>query len=268
MTGREPGVTGVPDVRGGTLATSALLARLPGTVLLDLQVVSGREVSPAVRRITLASPTLADLVHVPGQDLMFAVPGGGATFRRRYSIRRLDPAAATVDVDIVLHGDGPGAQWAATTVPGDRIEAIGPRGKVTLVPDAEWHLFVADESFHPAASAMIEALPAASTAVLVSEVEGPAPGEGPASPPGALVTTQWVHRGSAEPGTAEPLIEAVAGLALPEGRGHAYLGGELAVVAALRRVLVARGLGADQLSPKAYWRRGVANAAHGEPMPD
>ena len=52
------------------------------------------------------------------------------------------------------------------------------------------------------------------------------------------------------------------------GRGQAYLFGEAKVVLALREVLTARGLPADQMSPKAYWGRGRANAGHGEPARD
>ena len=52
------------------------------------------------------------------------------------------------------------------------------------------------------------------------------------------------------------------------GRGHAYLFGEATVVSRLREVLAGRGLGQDQMSPKAYWGRGRANASHGEPARD
>jgi NADPH-dependent ferric siderophore reductase len=63
-------------------------------------------------------------------------------------------------------------------------------------------------------------------------------------------------------------VKFATDIALPPGRGHAYIGGELRVVAAVRQVLADRGLARDQLSAKAYWRRGVANAAHGEPERD
>ena len=36
----------------------------------------------------------------------------------------------------------------------------------------------------------------------------------------------------------------------------------------LREVLAGRGLGQHQMSPKAYWGRGRANAGHGEPARD
>ena len=60
-----------------------------------------------------------------------------------------------VDLDVVVHGDGPGARWAATTRPGDHIEAIGPRGKVALVEGAAWHLFAVT---HPRADELLGAL--------------------------------------------------------------------------------------------------------------
>ena len=54
----------------------------------------------------------------------------------------------------------------------------------------------------------------------------------------------------------------------PPGAGHAYLAGEARLVLALREALAARGLPGDQVSPKAYWGLGRANAAHGEPARD
>jgi len=53
---------------------------------------------------------------------------------------------------------------------------------------------------------------------------------------------------------------------LPPGRGHAYLAGEVALVTALKATLLARGWSPDDISAKAYWNRGRANAGHGEPV--
>ena len=39
------------------------------------------------------------------------------------------------------------------------------------------------------------------------------------------------------------------------------------MVLALREVLAARGVPGEQVSAKAYWGRGKANAQHGEPAP-
>jgi NADPH-dependent ferric siderophore reductase len=74
-----------------------------------------------------------------------------------------------------------------------------------------------------------------------------------------------VHRDGRPAGDPSALAAAVADVPLPPQAGHAYLAGEASLVLALREVLAARGLGGDQVSPKAYWGLGKGNAAHGEP---
>lgn len=254
-----------PDSQDSALATSALLQRLPGASAWDLAVVEAARVTPSMQRLLLTADELERLDHQPGQDLMLAVPGGPTQhFRRRYTIRRLDRAARLLELQVVVHGkdDGPGARWAAGARPGDRVEAIGPRGKITVVPDADWHLFCGDESALPAISAMVESLGAGATAVVVVEVPG-ADDEQPLQVPGGVL--RWLHRDGRPAGDGAALVRAITDVALPAGRGHAYLAGELRTVAAMRRTLEERGIAPDQLSPKPYWRMGVANAPHGEP---
>src|SRR5258708_12613444 len=84
---------------------------------------------------------------------------GNRPVRRRYTIRHLDPDARLLTLDIVLHGDGPGERWVRSARPGDRIEGIGPRGKITASATADWHLFIGDESAPPAPFVMTHALP-------------------------------------------------------------------------------------------------------------
>ena len=76
---------------------------------------------------------------------------------------------------------------------------------------------------------------------------------------------RWLHRAGADPASAGHLVAALESVDLPDGRGHAYLAGELGVVAAMRAALLGRGLTAEQISAKPYWRSGRANAPHGEP---
>ena len=78
----------------------------------------------------------------------------------------------------------------------------------------------------------------------------------------------WLHRLGMPAGDPSALAAEAAEIELPPGRGHAYLFGEATVVSRLREVLAERGLGQDQMSPKAYWGRGRANASHGEPARD
>jgi NADPH-dependent ferric siderophore reductase len=88
-------------------------------------------------------------------------------------------------------------------------------------------------------------------------------GTGPAGARRANGIRSWA--GASDPSA---LAAEAAEIELPPGRGHAYLFGEATVVSRLREVLAGRGLGQDQMSPKAYWGRGRANASHGEPARD
>jgi NADPH-dependent ferric siderophore reductase len=246
--------------------SSALIARLGDVSQWELEVTTTTDITPTMRRIRCTAPGLADLSYQPGQDLMLSVPAAGETsFRRRYTIRAFDRAVPAVDLDVVLHGDGPAATWASSVQPGGRIEAIGPRGKVTVDPAADWHLFAGDDSAIPASLAMAESLPASARAIVILEVDGVGDQQTARAADGREVPVQWLHRAGADPASGANLVAALRAVDLPAGTGHAYLAGELGVVAEMRKTLLERGLAAEQLSAKPYWRAGRANAAHGEP---
>jgi NADPH-dependent ferric siderophore reductase len=240
---------------------------LASTTRLDLQVVDSARLTPHMQRLRLTAPQLDGFGYLPGQDVMLLVAAeGNRPVRRRYTIRDLDPAARLLTLDIVLHGDGPGERWVRSALPGDRIEGIGPRGKITTSATADWHLFIADESALPATFVMTEALPAGSTATVILEI----PEEDDEQDLAAVASTRisWLHRLGGPAGDPAALAAEAAEVELPPGRGHAYVLGEARVVSRLREILVGRGLGEDQMSPKAYWGRGRANAGHGEPARD
>lgn len=235
---------------------------LAGASLWALEVASTHLLTPRMRRVELTGPNLGDLAHQPGQDLMMRIPSGDGTVNRRYTIRRVDRAAGLVTIDAVVHGDGQGSQWFANAVPGDRIDAIGPRGKIVVAGDAAWHVFAGDESALPAMLAMAEAVPVGSRAVVLAEVAD----ERDEQPVGsAAMDLRWLHRGIVAPGRSTVLVDALADVALLDGPGHVYLAGESSSVAAMRRTLLGRGVPAESISAKAYWSLGRANAAHGEP---
>src|SRR5271154_4153915 len=92
------------------LETSALVARLGDVTQWDLEVLENRQLTPSIRRIRCTASGLADLSYLPGQDVMFTVPRAAVpTSRRRYTIRSFDPDVPAIDIDMVLHGDGPSA---------------------------------------------------------------------------------------------------------------------------------------------------------------
>lgn len=217
-----------------------------------------------MQRITLTAPELDDFRYEAGQDVMLLVAAeGNRPVRRRYTIRSLDRARLELTLNVVRHGDGPGERWVLAARPGDRIEGIGPRGKITSSPAADWHLFIGDESAMPAIFAMTESLPGDADATLVVEVPGPQDEQELLAP--ARTRLSWLHRLDGQPGDPALLTAEAAEIELPAGQGHAYVLGEASVVLRLRELLAARGLSQDQISPKAYWGRGRGNGGHGEP---
>ena len=113
---------------------------------------------------------------------------------------------------------------------------------------------------------MIEALPTTSRATALLEIDTPADEQEPHSRQVPQLDLHWLHRsGRSVPGDASLIVEALADIALPDGLGHVYVAAEARVVRSVQRVLVERGLQQDQISAKAYWRRGLPNAEHGEP---
>jgi NADPH-dependent ferric siderophore reductase len=236
---------------------------------LVLTVVAVAEVTEGMRRVTFAGAGLEELVHLPGQDMAITVPAGeGETVRRRYTIRSLDRAGGRVSLDFVLHGDGPAARWVSSVEPGAVIEVVAPRGKITLDPEADWHLFAGDETAIAAVAAMVGALEEGARAIALLEIEGPEQEQAIEAAEGVSVETVWLHRLGVAPGESDLLPAAITALKLPEGTGHAYLAGEYSLVQLLRRTLQERGLAQEQISPKPYWRLGRRNMPHGEPERD
>jgi NADPH-dependent ferric siderophore reductase len=235
--------------------------------LWRLQVVDVATLAPGLARMIVTAPGLETLRYTAGQDLMFRVPRADGTItNRRYTIRRVDASRREVTIDVSLHGAGPGTDWIRNATVGDQIDAIGPRGKITPRLEAEWHLFVGDETGMPGTLAMIDALPPSSTVRALLEVDTPTSEQEPDARLGPQRQIRWVHRlGRSVPGDVGPLREALAELQLPDGLGHAYVAAEASVVRELRELLIERGLQQDQISAKAYWRRGLPNADHGEP---
>jgi NADPH-dependent ferric siderophore reductase len=259
----------LPDTSKMTLDDpfAVLSGPLAGTSRLQLEVVESAPLTPHMQRLRLTAPQLAGFGYVPGQDVMLLVDvEGNRPVRRRYTIRALEEASRLLTLDVVLHGDGPGERWVRATRPGDRIEGIGPRGKITTAEGADWHLFAGDDSALPAIFAMAESLPGGTPVRVLLEIPGPEDEQDLHAEASTQVT--WLHRGDGLAGEPEALAAAAGQVPLPAGHGHAYLLGEAKVVSRLREVLAARGLEPDQVSPKAYWGRGRANASHGEPARD
>jgi NADPH-dependent ferric siderophore reductase len=243
---------------GGPLADASLW---------NLEVVDTGLLTPNMQRVMMKVGGPGKFRYKAGQDLMLRVPlTEDRVVNRRYTVRSFDPVVQAAAVDVSLHGAGPGTNWIRSATIGSRIDAIGPRGKITLREDAAWHLFIGDETGVPGALAMIESLRTGSTAIGRFEVDSPADEQALATEKAENLDVRWIHRlGNSFPGDQALLLDAVAETALPAGNGHVYVAAETRVARVIQGSLIERGLRPDQISAKAYWRRGLPNAEHGEP---
>lgn len=182
------------------------------------------------------------------------LPAGERPVPRRFTVRRWDAAERELWVDFVVHGDtGVAGRWAQHARPGDTLQLRGPSGAYAPAAEADWHLFVGDESALPAIAASLEALPAGVPAVFVGLVDGAEDELELTSP--ADLRAQWVHR-------PDRLIDAVGALDFPAGRVHGFVHGEAGETRAVRAHLLAdRGVDAADLSLSPYWRRTYTDEA-------
>ena len=150
------------------------LASIQGVRPLELEVVEVADLGAHMRRIRLGGSALQDFTYQPGQDVMLVLSGGERPLSRRYTIRGFDQASKTLELNIVAHGvHGPGAEWASQTQPGDRINGVGPRGKIFVDAEADWHLFLGDESAAPGSPAHARVIAAGVPGQAYLEVPSP-----------------------------------------------------------------------------------------------
>ncbi|NYI07881.1 siderophore-interacting protein [Allostreptomyces psammosilenae] len=251
-----------------------------------LRVARVTPLTPAMVRVTFTGDDLHDfqtlgfddhlkvIVPPPGSDKPAlpeivdgrpSFPGGARPEMRDYTPRRFDPATRELDIDFVLHGDGPVATWAAQAAPGQTIVTGGPRGSKLVADDFDWYLLVGDETCLPAISRRLEELPAGARAVAVVEVADAA--EEQRVETAADVRLLWLHRDGRPAGTTTLLPDAVRALDFPAGEFHAFVGGEAGTVRQVRRHLVEeRGLPKEHLNASGYWKLGVRGHDHHEPV--
>jgi NADPH-dependent ferric siderophore reductase len=221
----------------------------------SLTVVGAQDVAPRMRRVQFTGPELAEFSPRPGQEIILLLPQqSDEPLRRHYTIRHFDPAQKLLDVDFVLHGDSPAVRWAGSAQKGDALNVMGPRGRITMVPEAAWHLFAGDDTALPAIFSMVQALSAQAKVQVFLEVGDESDRQ--ALDGGANATLEWLYRRGTRSDESLLLIERVAAFPLPDGAGHAYVLGETRKVRALRQELIARGLDREQISAEGYWRPG------------
>jgi NADPH-dependent ferric siderophore reductase len=244
---------GEGGMRGGGGMSEAELERRRGKPW-TLTVLKSFDITPHMRRVQLTGDNLAEFEPRAGQEIVLQLSdGGGEPARRHYTIRRFDRASKIIDVDFVLHGHRtPGVAWALDAKPGDRLDIRGPRGRIAIDNEAEWYLFLGDETAIPAIYGLLESLPATARAFAFIEVGDDK--EQQKIETAAQLALKFLSRNGAEPGPNDILAKALAGFTLPAGNGQAFTLGETSNIRGLRHSLVERGMDRGQIYSEGYWR--------------
>ena len=227
----------------GFFEQARLILARKGRRVWPLTVLSKSRIAPRMTRVEFMGSDLDEFVWTRGQDVVLEIPTADGLARRHYTVRAHDAVKRTLAVDFFLHGEGVSGPWLDALRAGDSVNAVGPRGH-TWLRDADWHLFVSDETGIPAIFAMLEELNGAAPAHAFLEVESDADRMAFDAP------VTWVRRN----GTA--LSDAVENFALPEGEGFATIIGETAKVRTIRRRLLERGIARNRIAAEGYWRPG------------
>lgn len=191
-----------------------------------LEVIAIDDITPRMRRITLKGD-MEGFVSAGHADHIKAfffpkgvepkiVPIGarGAEFAegerpemRDYTPRSWDIAKGTIDLDFVLHGDGPASSWAAGAAIGSKLLIGGPRGSLVIPAAFDWYLLAGDETALPALGRRIEELPDSAKVVAIVEVEDAA--EELRFATGTDLSLTYVHRNGRPAGTTSLILDAI-----------------------------------------------------------
>jgi NADPH-dependent ferric siderophore reductase len=155
---------------------------------------------------------------------------------RVYTIsdHRVVDGETRIDLDIALHDEGVGSEWARTCKPGDRVGLIEPHGLYAAPADVGWQLLVADVTGVPAVARILRGLQpdqAAEVVIVVTDAADEIPLPSPAD---VQVVWQVVAR---ETDICGALAEAVTSRDLPAADRYVWLAGEARASRAVRRHL-------------------------------
>ncbi|KJK41776.1 sialic acid transporter [Streptomyces variegatus] len=264
----------------------------------SLQVVRTRRLGPSLVRVTFGGPdlhafrsdgrdqSLSLFLPHPGQPEPVVplelgdgwwqgwreLPDDVRAVMRSYTLRGLRRDPDEIDIDFALHGIEPGAavqagpasRWAARAAAGDRVLLLGPavadNRAIRFRPPEDTDLVVVwgDETAVPAASAIVEALPAGTRARVWLEV--PHAGDIQELVTGADLEITWLVRKERSGEGSPTALDALRAARLPSAeRPYVWIAGESGCVKELRRHFVReRGIDRRSVTFVGYWRRGVS----------
>ncbi len=237
-----------------------------------VEVTNVQVLSPAMRRITFKGAELEGFApELPASYIKLIFPEPGQTeperplpdaprpkSMRTYTPLAVRPEVHEVDVDFVLHGEGPASTWAAQAKVGNVLFLMGPGPGYALDKSAEEHLLIADDSALPAVENILSELPASAKVHLLVEVisadeERPLKGA-------AQLTTQWLARGTDHREAGKPLEQALRALQPVPFNAKIYLACEAAAMRSIRKLLIDElGIDRKNIVGRGYWKLDTIN---------
>ena len=228
--------------------------------------------SPFMRRITLTGAELEGFAPAgpasyiklifpePGQtEPVRPLPDGPrAVSMRTYTPLAVRPESLEVDVDFVLHGDGPASTWAAQASVGQVLFLMGPGPGYSLDVEATHHVLIADDSALPAVETILATLPASAQVQVLVEVIAAA--EERALHSAAQLDVTWLPRGTNHRLAGQPLEKALRGGAALAPGAKIYLACEAAAMRRIRKLLIDElGIERGQIVGRGYWKLDTVN---------
>lgn len=247
-------------------------------VLRRLEVLSARDITPRMRRVTLGGEEMTAFerdglahgpFHAPGFDdhvkVLFAEHGDveqvlpvqlaeGIEWTpaperqaRDYTPRRVENGE--VDFDFVMHGAGPAISWARSAKPGDSLWIVGPKSSIVLPETSDWVLLVGDETALPAIGRFFDERPTDAPVHVVVTIGAASARQELALREGDTIS--WVI---ASPTDRDALETAVRAAIPSDGDGFAWAGAESRTLLPIRRFLSReRGLAKTRMNVTGYW---------------
>ncbi|MEU5535271.1 siderophore-interacting protein [Streptomyces sp. NPDC020362] len=252
----------------------------------SLQVARTRRLGPSLVRVTFTGAdlhafhsdgrdqSLSLFLPHPGQDEPVVplelgdswwhawreLPDDVRAVMRSYTLRTLRRDPDEIDIDFALHTPaGPASRWASRAAADDRVLLLGPaiadNRAIRFRPPADTDLVVlwGDETAVPAATAVLESLPAGTRARAWLEVPHAGDIQDVATEADAEITWLVRHDGS------RMAVDAVRDARLPASDGpYVWIAGESGRVKELRRHFVGeRGIDRRRITFVGYWRQGM-----------
>lgn len=222
-----------------------------------VSVTAISDLTPSYRRLRLAGDfTGFDSLGADDHMRIFFIPEGvePESFEemREHPSREYTPVAWTetsLDLDFVIHGDGPASSWAENAVVGATAMVGGPRGSLVIEGRPAWWLLVGDRTALPAIRRFAaQAAPGVPVDVVLLAAD-PVDEQDVASP--GDITVTWVR-------DQDALVAAAQATPGREGEGFAFIAAEQSIVKPGRQLLKDRGVDLEKAVVKGYWKRGEA----------